>query len=227
MPARRFALTIAVAALALLALGVSACGDSSDETGSAGSEQTDTSAPAPDPAVVRAHQAALNAVGCYTGAVDGVEGPATTAGTKAFQAAVGLTADGVIGEQTTAALNEAVGKNETVCTSSGSDGTPGGGTVTLTSASYNASFTVQTCTNNGETDLVLTGENSNSLQISVNVPNGSGSLGVTGGTEEDGITLNGNVTSLQVGDAGNISASGTFTGANLAGEDFTLSGSCA
>jgi peptidoglycan hydrolase-like protein with peptidoglycan-binding domain len=53
-------------------------------------------------------QMALASVGCYSGAVDGINGPATTRALKAFQAAAGLTVDGVYGIQTKSKLLAAV-----------------------------------------------------------------------------------------------------------------------
>lgn len=49
-------------------------------------------------------QRLLNAIGHNCGTVDGIFGSKTTAATKAFQKAKGLTADGIIGAQTWAAL---------------------------------------------------------------------------------------------------------------------------
>jgi hypothetical protein len=53
---------------------------------------------------VAALQVALRARGLYTGTVDGVEGPATTAAVKRFQRRAGLPVDGVPGAKTRHAL---------------------------------------------------------------------------------------------------------------------------
>jgi murein DD-endopeptidase MepM/ murein hydrolase activator NlpD len=65
--------------------------------------------PAPDDAAARRHgvaalQVALRAHGVYSGTVDGVRGPATRAGVRAFQARRGLVADGIVGPRTRRAL---------------------------------------------------------------------------------------------------------------------------
>ena len=49
-------------------------------------------------------QVALRAHAVYAGSVDGLSGPATTAAIRRFQAAKGLTADGLVGPQTRRAL---------------------------------------------------------------------------------------------------------------------------
>jgi peptidoglycan hydrolase-like protein with peptidoglycan-binding domain len=61
-------------------------------------------------------QMALASVGCYSGAVDGINGPATTRALKAFQAAAGLTVDGVYKIQTKSKLLAAVSAGKRVCT---------------------------------------------------------------------------------------------------------------
>lgn len=56
---------------------------------------------------IRSVQTRLKSLGYYTGAVDGIKGSGTTAAIKNFQAANGLTADGVVGPMTLAKLNSA------------------------------------------------------------------------------------------------------------------------
>jgi Putative peptidoglycan binding domain len=61
-------------------------------------------------AQVRTLQRALASLGHPSGKIDGQYGPATIRALKAFQAASGLTADGVLGPKTLAALAKALGK---------------------------------------------------------------------------------------------------------------------
>ena len=60
-----------------------------------------------DPAVVRELQQALTSAGYDPGPVDGTYGPRTEAAVVAFQQDNGLSADGVVGPETAAALNNA------------------------------------------------------------------------------------------------------------------------
>ena len=62
------------------------------------------SARASSPSGVAALQVALRAHGLYAGTVDGIAGPATAAGVRAFQRAAGLAVDGVAGPATRRAL---------------------------------------------------------------------------------------------------------------------------
>lgn len=57
----------------------------------------------------------LDVVGCWVGPVDGIDGPATEAGVKHFQAAAGLTVDGTLGPQTKAALAADAKAGKVVC----------------------------------------------------------------------------------------------------------------
>jgi putative peptidoglycan binding protein len=61
-----------------------------------------------DPGVVRELQQALITAGYDPGSVDGTFGPATEAAVTAFQQDNGLSADGVVGPDTAAALNSAI-----------------------------------------------------------------------------------------------------------------------
>ena len=53
---------------------------------------------------VKTIQTKLKRWGYYTGAVDGIYGPKTKAAVKSFQKKNGLTADGIVGKKTAAAL---------------------------------------------------------------------------------------------------------------------------
>ena len=76
-------------------------------------------------------QTDLNAVGCWSGAVDGEMGPQTEEAIEEFQAAEGLTVDGLLGPATESALTSAVDAGTTVCsTSSDTTATTSGGSDT-------------------------------------------------------------------------------------------------
>src|SRR3954454_19370103 len=53
---------------------------------------------------VAALQVALRAHGAYTGTIDGLAGPGTTAGVRRVQARAGLAVDGIVGARTRRAL---------------------------------------------------------------------------------------------------------------------------
>jgi peptidoglycan hydrolase-like protein with peptidoglycan-binding domain len=217
--------------LLVLAIGAAGCGD--DDNGDDSSAEAGTATAVSDvaPEELEAWQADLNAVGCYAGPVDGSLGPQTEAAIRAFQAAEGLTVDGLVGPATEAALDEAVANGETVCTSTDPDestsGSAAAGTsVSVSSAGYGPkSFTVGSCDNSGESDLSLQGEADN-LTVIITATGGMGTLSIDGGTEEDGITLNGTIESVEKGDDGSFTVTGTFGEPNLAGETFTVTGSC-
>ena len=228
---RLFAL---LAILLSLGLVTAACGDDSDTDESTDTEEsTDTSGSDPDavdhtamsPEELEVWQTDLNAVGCWAGPVDGDLGPQTEAAIKAFQAAKGLTVDGLLGPQTEGALQEAVDAGETVCTDSTSGEEATGDTVVLNSASYSQTFSIGSCDNTGESDLTLQGE-VNGLTITIEAAGGSGTLAVDGGTEGDGITLNGDITSVEKGDDSGFQVTGTFGEPNNVGDEFTATGSC-
>jgi lipoprotein-anchoring transpeptidase ErfK/SrfK len=67
-------------------------------------EPEPSAAPTPDPVGLTSAQARLQELGYLLGAVDGVEGPQTTAAVMAFQRVNGLSVDGVVGPITLAAL---------------------------------------------------------------------------------------------------------------------------
>ena len=165
------------------------------------------------------------------GQVDGEQGPQTEAAIKAFQAASALQVDGLLGPKTESALTTAAAAGETVCTdTTGSTDTtaPSGGSgasgkvATLSGASISNSFTIGSCTSSDETSIQLQGE-VNNIALTVSASAGSGTISVSGGTEEDGIELSGTVTSVTVGDTGDFTVQGTFTGEG----SYTLTGSCA
>lgn len=219
----------------ILALFAAACGSDNDgDDGASGSsaESGGSSSDAPSvddmsPEELEVWQTDLNAVGCYAGAVDGALGPQTEAAIVAFQTAQGLEVDGLLGPETEAALEEAVAAGETVCTSSSGGETQGPETsASLESGSYSGSFALGSCSVNADVSNISLRGQADNISLAVDATEGTGSLAVAGGTEQDGIELNGDVTAVQIADDGSFTVTGTFTEPNFAGEDFTLSGSC-
>jgi hypothetical protein len=104
-----------------------------------------------------------------------------------------------------------------------------GPTVTVSGPSYDKTFDVTACANAGETDLQLTGSGSGGISLAVQAKDGTGTVSITGGDEQDGVALDGVIDTLSVGDAGDISATGAFSEKSLGSSDtaFTISGSCA
>ncbi len=224
--------------LLVISLAAAACGDDDADSPAEGTADTSDGESRPHTEAsaeeLETWQSDLNAVGCYAGAIDGDLGPQTEAAIKAFQAASGLTTDGLLGPQTEAALLDAVDAGETVCTSTGSeaDGDDGGGALapiqqaTLTSASFEQTFSLGTCSINADVSNISLRGQVNNLTLVVDATSGTGTLGVSGGTESDGITLNGDIESVRVGSDDSFTADGTYTAPNIAGERFELSGQC-
>lgn len=226
-------LIIVLSVLLAFALVAGACGDDSDDdssTSDGASEESDgdsegRSHTEMSPEELEVWQTDLNAVGCWAGPVDGELGPQTEAAIKAFQAARGLTVDGLLGPQTEAALQDAVDAGETACTDTTGGEEATGDTVVLNSASYSQTFSIGSCDNTGESDLTLQGE-VNNMTITINASGGTGTVAVDGGTEEDGIILNGDITSVEKGDDNGFQVTGAFGEPNNVGEEFTATGSC-
>ncbi len=243
-----------VALLVGLAVVTAACGDDDDtgaaETGADGTAETGADGTAgesgSDPEAVshtemspdelEVWQTDLNAVGCWAGPVDGELGSQTEAAIEAFQAAEGLTVDGLLGPVTEGALQDAAAAGETVCTNTtggedppddGEGAVAGAASATLSSASYGQTFTLGTCSVNADlSNISLRGE-VNNLTLSVDATEGSGTVAVDGGTEGDGITLNGTIDTVEIGGDDSFNVAGTFGEPNNVGEAFTLTGACA
>lgn len=96
--------TMVVVTVALVLLTASACGDDDNDKNSSGSTTTSTSANA---GAIRQLQSELDTLGCGAGADDGKLGPETEAAIRQFQAAAGITVDGIVGVNTRNALSEA------------------------------------------------------------------------------------------------------------------------
>jgi hypothetical protein len=133
--------------------------------GSNGGDQTDTSAPAgATPEEITAGQGALTAVGCYTGPIDGLYGPATDQAIRDFQEAAGLEVDGIFGPATLGALETAVAAGETVCT-----GDEVRTARLTTSDGLDQTLDLVTCEFVGESEFELTARTETSdLSVSVN-----------------------------------------------------------
>jgi peptidoglycan hydrolase-like protein with peptidoglycan-binding domain len=105
--------------LAIVALAgalAASCSSNSSSSTTTSRSSTSTTSAARSTAAVSGMQMALASVGCYSGAVDGISGPATTHALRAFQAASGLTVDGAYGLQTKSKLLAAVSAGKRVCT---------------------------------------------------------------------------------------------------------------
>jgi len=66
---------------------------------------------------VKTIQTKLKSAGLYTGAIDGIFGPKTTAAVKAYQKQKGLVADGIVGPKTAAAMGISLSGSSTTTTS--------------------------------------------------------------------------------------------------------------
>jgi len=132
---------VTLATMLALTLGLLAACSSSSNDGSSGTSQGTTAGTATAQNVstysassdqLKKWQTDLNKVGCSAGPVDGIEGGETEAAIRAFQAASGLTVEGLLGPQTEAALTKAAAANKKVC---GSGGGGGGSTSSSSSTS--------------------------------------------------------------------------------------------
>ena len=101
-----------------------------------------------------------------------------------------------------------------------------GSSASLTSASYDKTFVLGTCSLNADLSNISLRGQADGLTLVTDVTSGTGTLGVSGGTESDGITLNGNVSAATVNADRSFTATGTFGAPNNTGETFTLTGSC-
>ena len=106
-----------VGAIALIAVLVIAFIVNDDDSADGGTSTEQDGGATPEE--IAAGQEALQAVGCYTGEVDGVYGPATEQAIRDFQQGAGLQVDGIFGPATRDALAAALTAGETVCTDDG------------------------------------------------------------------------------------------------------------
>ena len=147
--------------------------------------------------------------------------------------------DGLLGPETENALQEAVDADEIVCSGTTTGATTTSATTTaattvsaagsasVVSPNYENTFTVDSCSLNADvSNISLTGSTAAGLTLTINATEGTGTLGIAGGTEEDGITLNGDVEAVSIAADRSFDLSGTFGPPNDAGDDFEVSGSC-
>ena len=119
---------VGIGALAAAALVAAGCSNTP------GGSSAPTTTASTSGASVRALQTALTKVGCYTGSIDGIAGPATTRAVRSFQAAVGLSVDGIAGPSTEGQLRAAAKDGTTVCSKSSSTTATVPSTTTTTTA---------------------------------------------------------------------------------------------
>lgn len=117
----------------------------SSTTTSASSTSTTTDAGPMTATEIRTMQQSLKAVGCYSGAVDGVIGPQTTRAIREFQASSHLRVDGVYGPGTEGLLTAADKAGEKSCTSTPTTTGPTT-TTTVPATTTSAAATSAPCT---------------------------------------------------------------------------------
>ena len=114
-------IALLVALVAVVAAGCSSSDDDSTEGTQASASKSVDDASADE---LAEWQKDLNAVGCWSGAVDGEMGPETENAIKEFQAAAGLTVDGRLGPETESALSADAAAGKQVCTGSDTTAAP-------------------------------------------------------------------------------------------------------
>ncbi|MCB0970385.1 MAG: hypothetical protein KDA97_02540 [Acidimicrobiales bacterium] len=103
---------------------------------------------------------------------------------------------------------------------------PHGGTIELDSPSFSKSFTVKTCANPSESTLVVTAITRDGFKLTLASRDGKGALNVAGGSGADAVALHGAVTSVSVGDTGEITVEGDLGSGSGPAEAFEVTGSC-
>ena len=101
-----------------------------------------------------------------------------------------------------------------------------GGSASLDSPDYVKTFTLDSCSLNADVENISLRGSADGLTLAVDATQGTGTLGVAGGDEQDGITLNGDVEAVSIAADRSFDLSGTFGPPNFAGEPFSVSGSC-
>jgi Putative peptidoglycan binding domain len=185
----------------------------------------------------KALQAALAAVGCYAGPVDGVIGPVSLAAVKEFQSTKGLVVDGVAGPQTQAALQQAVAAGETVCgvattttaarpgaaTTAGTAAPPTPTVRLATSDGIDETLAVVSCTSDDQSSFELLARSA-TTEITASATAEDGSIVVS----EGGGVRAGTIDVAQVDGSSRLSASGMLRAGGDASSPatFQLTGTC-
>ena len=103
---RMFRGAIGIAVLVAVVAGLAGCGGSTTTvTVTTTSTTTASTSQTPTGPMVAELQRVMTHLGYYTGPIDGIYGADTVAGVKAMQTALGVSADGIYGPETHAALN--------------------------------------------------------------------------------------------------------------------------
>lgn len=186
-------------------------------------DDPDTASDGATPEEIAEGQEALAAVGCYTGAIDGIYGPGTDQAIRSFQEAKGLTVDGIFGPATLDALRDAVAADETVCTAPPPPEPDVPQVQLTTSDGLDTQLDVESCSLVGENGLELVAK-TETADLTVSAADNQGSI-VYNSSEGN---REGRVEMVEAGDSEDFSATGTLTTADDSAEpaNFELSGTC-
>jgi peptidoglycan hydrolase-like protein with peptidoglycan-binding domain len=139
---RHPARTVVVALATVALLGAAGCGDDSDDPDSTTTTSATPTSGAATSSAIRQLQSELDTLGCDAGPTDGELGPDTDAAIRRFQAAAGLTVDGIVGVNTRNALGEASRRGAPDCRNT----PPPPSSTTATTAGGSAPCTQQAIT---------------------------------------------------------------------------------
>ena len=155
---------VAATVVCLAVVGVAAACSSSSTSGTTTtttSSTTHTGTATLSAAEVKVLQQNLTKVGCFSGRVDGILGPATTQALRNFQAASHLTVDGIYGPNSEGVLTSAAAAGTRVCVSSSATTTT---TATSTTTTTSATTVSAPCTSAAISAALQPGETLNSYQ---------------------------------------------------------------
>ncbi len=194
-------------------------------------------------AEIRVLQQDLTDLGYYSCAVNGIYNQQTVDAVKELQTELGVTADGIVGPETLAAIAELLAGGSTSSSSSSSSTAPSETTSTTQGSTTPPestpeveltvdggptwTFEVTRCDSPSESTVTLTGETADGgdvVELELEAEDGEGTIVVSGGDEAEGT-----VDSVQVGDTGAITASGDLAPSDDSAESasFRLEGQCA